>query len=200
MSHSIARSGGIESPTFAACAIAFASVSGLGTGPAARPMGSAGSSAAVAIQVDRALEQAGLARPFAARAPAVGAAGSDRAADLLEYALRALVSELDGKRPAGSVKSLLEQMRQQIGSQVLAFREACETGSRELLRQLDPEIIATDAGSSRVFFYKQCWEAFQARHDELSRGGTLFESYFDVAFQRAMRNLLKQAGQRRSDG
>ena len=102
-----------------------------------------------------------------------------------------IADELEGKRPAGSVKGLLEQMRQQIGSQVMAFREACETGSRELLRQLDPEIIAAEAANSRLFQNTNFRKIFQTRYDELSNADNIFETYFDVAFQRTMRNLLK---------
>jgi hypothetical protein len=104
-----------------------------------------------------------------------------------------MADEVEGKRPAGSVKALLEQMRQQIGIQVLAFRRACDVGARELLRQLAPGSLAAAAGKSRLFYYKECWDAFEARYEELRRADNIFETYFDVAFQREMRGLLTRA-------
>jgi hypothetical protein len=104
-----------------------------------------------------------------------------------------IADELEGKRPAGSVKGLFEQMRQQIGSQVMAFREACEAGSRELLGQLDPESIGAEAEKSRLFQNTNFRKILERRYGELINADNIFETYFDVAFQRTMRSLLKQS-------
>jgi hypothetical protein len=103
-----------------------------------------------------------------------------------------MADEMDGKRPVGSVKKLLDQMRVQIGQQVLAFRKACDAGARELLRQLDPEAIAAETGASRFFSHQKYWEALQVRYAELQRADDLFDVYFGVAFEREMRGRVKQ--------
>lgn len=84
-----------------ACAVAVGAVSGLGLGAEAYRAGIAGEPARSALQRDAALEAAGLARPFAARAPAAlgVTAGSDRATDLLRAALGQALSALDVARP-----------------------------------------------------------------------------------------------------
>ncbi|MFO0757178.1 MAG: beta-ketoacyl synthase N-terminal-like domain-containing protein [Byssovorax sp.] len=81
--------------------IAAGAVSALGLGRAAHAAGKPGEAAHVAIARDPALQAGGLARPFAARAPAdLGVAPSDdRAADLLRAALGQLLAELDRVRP-----------------------------------------------------------------------------------------------------
>ncbi len=84
-----------------ACVIALGAVSGFGLGEAAVRPGEAGEPARVAITRDPLLEAGGLARPFAARAPAdLGVAPSaDRATDLLRAALGQVIASLDGIRP-----------------------------------------------------------------------------------------------------
>jgi len=84
-----------------ACAIAIGAVSGLGLGPDAYRAGGAGEPARTAIARDPVLVEAGLARPFAARAPAdLGVApGADRATDLLRAALGQALAALDDVRP-----------------------------------------------------------------------------------------------------
>jgi 3-oxoacyl-[acyl-carrier-protein] synthase-1/3-oxoacyl-[acyl-carrier-protein] synthase II len=78
--------------------VAFGAVSALGEGAAAIDPGAPGALPRSAIRRDDELSRAGLAHPFAARA-AIEAAG-DRITRMLEKALSACASELDGLRPA----------------------------------------------------------------------------------------------------
>lgn len=84
-----------------ACAIAVGAVSGLGLGADAYRVGIEGEPARVAIARDAVLAEAGLRKPFAARAPVdLGVTpGSDRAADLLRAALAQAAAGLDAARP-----------------------------------------------------------------------------------------------------
>jgi len=77
--------------------VAFGAISALGEGRAAFRAGEAGEAAAVAIGLDAELAQAGLGRPFAARAAI--APSEDRATDLLAYALDSCAANLDVARP-----------------------------------------------------------------------------------------------------
>src|ERR1700734_4248285 len=90
------------SPAPDACAIAVGAVSALGVGAAAYAGGPPGTPPRSAIARDPALVEAGLARPFAARAPAdLGVElGPDRASDLLRAALDQVIAQLDASRPA----------------------------------------------------------------------------------------------------
>jgi len=76
---------------------AFGAVSALGEGADAVSAGDVGARARVAIARDEELVQAGLARPFAARAWPAG--GQDRAAAMLGRALTSCATELDRVRP-----------------------------------------------------------------------------------------------------
>jgi 3-oxoacyl-[acyl-carrier-protein] synthase-1/3-oxoacyl-[acyl-carrier-protein] synthase II len=84
-----------------ACVIALGAVSAFGVGRAAYHVGQAGSPAPVALARDEGLAQAGLQRPFAARAPSAlpGPAIPDRAAALLACALGQALTQLDAVRP-----------------------------------------------------------------------------------------------------
>ncbi len=93
-----------------ACAIAVGAVSALGIGVEAYHPGPVGAGARSAITRDPALAAAGLARPFAARAPAYmelrgspgelpPPPGTERAVDLLGAALAQAVAGLDVARP-----------------------------------------------------------------------------------------------------
>jgi 3-oxoacyl-[acyl-carrier-protein] synthase-1/3-oxoacyl-[acyl-carrier-protein] synthase II len=84
-----------------ACAIAVGAASGLGLGAEAYRGGAIGEPARSAIGRDPALVEAGLAKPFAARAPAdLGVPSSgDRATDLLHAALAQAIRGLDEVRP-----------------------------------------------------------------------------------------------------
>ena len=72
---------------------------GAGRGEGSRERRCRGSRAQVAIDRDDELANAGLARPFVARA-ASGDSGDNRSAWLLEKALRGCLADLDGARPA----------------------------------------------------------------------------------------------------
>jgi 3-oxoacyl-[acyl-carrier-protein] synthase II len=78
--------------------VAFGAVSALGEGSAAASAGEIGATARVVIARDEDLAEAGLARPFAARAGVAG--GDSRATALLERALAGCAAELDRVRPA----------------------------------------------------------------------------------------------------
>jgi 3-oxoacyl-[acyl-carrier-protein] synthase II len=79
--------------------VAFGAVSALGEGAAAVAAGEPGSTARLGIARDAELASAGLARPFAARA-AIPEGTTDRATTLLERALHACATSLDGAWPA----------------------------------------------------------------------------------------------------
>jgi 3-oxoacyl-[acyl-carrier-protein] synthase II len=79
---------------------AWGAVSALGEGPPAVRAGEAGAPARTAIARDEELARAGLARPFAARVPAVESARDDDAFVLLERALAGCMADLDVRRPA----------------------------------------------------------------------------------------------------
>lgn len=81
----------------AVAVIAFGAVSALGEGNAAVLAGDPGSAARVAIARDPELEQAGLARPFAARASVRGS--EERITALLGRAMNACALNLDAVRP-----------------------------------------------------------------------------------------------------
>lgn len=105
-----------------------------------------------------------------------------------------LADELEGRRPAGSADALLEQIRRQIGGQLVAFREACESGARNLLKQIAPSAIAdgtqrkakVSIGGVRPFYYRECWEAFEAQWEELKAADNIYETYFDGGFRGAL--------------
>lgn len=84
-----------------ACAIAVGACSGLGLGVDAYRGAELGAPARVAIARDPELAEAGLHRPFAARAPRdLGVSpGADRATDLLRAALAQSIAALDEVRP-----------------------------------------------------------------------------------------------------
>jgi hypothetical protein len=90
----------------------------------------------------------------------------------------------------------LERVSRRIGGQLLAFREACEAGARDLLRQIAPAAIEAEANRAasgvgrRFFFYKDCWELLLQRHEALRASDELFEVYFNGAYQSA---LLRQS-------
>ncbi|MDC0746590.1 beta-ketoacyl synthase N-terminal-like domain-containing protein [Polyangium mundeleinium] len=87
-----------------ACVIAVGAVSALGVGPSAYHAGDVGAPARVVLTRDEELARAGLARPFAARAPGslplpAGTSFEDQAATLLACALGQIVPSLDEMRP-----------------------------------------------------------------------------------------------------
>jgi 3-oxoacyl-[acyl-carrier-protein] synthase II len=86
-----------------ACVIAAGAVSPFGLGAEATPADAVGEPARVAIARDAVLEDAGLRRPFAARAPVslgdAQASSDDRATDLLLAALTQVTAALDAARP-----------------------------------------------------------------------------------------------------
>jgi 3-oxoacyl-[acyl-carrier-protein] synthase II len=77
--------------------VAHGAVSALGQGRAAASAGEPGARARVAIARDDELAQAGLSRPFVARAAGIDA--EDRSTALLATALRGCLAELDAVRP-----------------------------------------------------------------------------------------------------
>lgn len=94
---------------------------------------------------------------------------------------------------AGDAAAPLDVLKQRIGGQLVAFREACEVGARQLLRQLDPAAIEAEAAKGatailgrKLFLERECWEAYQRRHAELRDAEQLYATFFDGAFRRAL--------------
>jgi 3-oxoacyl-[acyl-carrier-protein] synthase-1/3-oxoacyl-[acyl-carrier-protein] synthase II len=79
--------------------LAAGAVSALGVGAAAFDGGGVGEHAQTAILPDAELIEAGLRKPFCARARAVAPSDRDRARELLELAVQSLVAELDERLP-----------------------------------------------------------------------------------------------------
>jgi hypothetical protein len=120
--------------------------------------------------------------------------------------VQALVADvIEGRASPEGLRDLFERMFQQIGGQLLAFREACEAGARNFLKQLSPAAIeaatakgATTVGGRRPFFYRECWEWFQQRYEELRAADHLYESYFDGAFRAALLRQGQGSGERKA--
>src|SRR5262249_11652204 len=68
-----------------------------------------------------------------------------------------------GRAESDALTDAFERIFRQIGGQLLAFREACEAGARDLLKQIGPAAIEAEAARAgtgvgrRFFFYKECW-------------------------------------------
>jgi hypothetical protein len=111
--------------------------------------------------------------------------------------VRGLVGDVvRGRAESEALTDAFERIFRQIGGQLLAFREACEAGARDLLKQLGPAAIEAEAARAgtgvgrRFFFYKECWELLVQRHETLRGSDELFETYFNGAYRGA---LLRQA-------
>jgi hypothetical protein len=111
--------------------------------------------------------------------------------------VRGLVGDVvRGRTEPDALTDAFERIFRQIGGQLLAFREACEAGARDLLKQLGPGAIEAEAARAgtgvgrRFFFHKECWELLVQRHETLRGSDELFETYFNGAYRRA---LLRQA-------
>jgi len=111
--------------------------------------------------------------------------------------VRGLVGDvIRGRAEAEALTDAFERIFRQIGGQLMAFREACEAGARDLLKQLGPAAIEAEAARAgtgvgrRFFFYKECWELLAQRHEALRGSDELFETYFNGAYRGA---LLRQA-------
>lgn len=77
------------------CAIvAFGAISALGEGGEAVAVPAVGDEPRLAVARDEVLEQAGLTRPFAARAPVASVEGTDRALTLLDHASNGCLDQL----------------------------------------------------------------------------------------------------------
>jgi hypothetical protein len=110
-----------------------------------------------------------------------------------------IADELEGRRPAGSVKALLEEIRHQVGNQILAFRKACDMGARELLRQIAPGALADSERGGGLFYHRKIWERFEARYEELRRADSIYETYFDGAWRRVLLSLKTQRAGTKDD-
>jgi hypothetical protein len=115
--------------------------------------------------------------------------------------IRAIIAdEVAGRVSPGQLEAQLEDIRHQVAGQILAFRDACEVGVQNLLRQLRPEAIEAESGKQAVtvagrrpFFHRECWEHFERRHEDLRAADNLYETYFDGAYRSALRRLAAQA-------
>jgi hypothetical protein len=102
------------------------------------------------------------------------------------------VDVVHGRADPEVLAESLELISQQIGAQLLAFREASEAGARDLLKQIAPAAIEAEASRStsgvgrRFFFYKECWDLLVQRHEALRASDELFEVYFNGAYRGAL--------------
>jgi hypothetical protein len=115
-----------------------------------------------------------------------------------------LAEELLGKAPAGTVEAMLSQLERQVGGQILAFREACDNGAQNLLRQVAPAAITAASARERVtllgrqpFYYRENWERFEKKHEELRTADNLYETYFDGAYRNALLRASRPAPERK---
>ena len=111
--------------------------------------------------------------------------------------VRGLITDVvRGRAEVDELSDAFDRIFRQIGGQLLAFREACEAGARDLLKQLGPAAIEAEAARAgtgvgrRLFFYKECWDLLAQRHEALRGSDELFETYFNGAYRGA---LLRQA-------
>src|SRR5262245_29037498 len=111
--------------------------------------------------------------------------------------VRGLVADVvRGRAESDALTDAFERIFRQIGGQLLAFREACEAGARDLLKQLGPAAIEAEAARAgtgvgrRFFFYQECWALLMQRHEALRASDELFATYFNGAYRGA---LLRQA-------
>ena len=107
-----------------------------------------------------------------------------------------MADELSGRMPSGTFEAMLGQVQHQISNQILAFREACEVGAQNLLKQVSPHAIASEvAGGSMSVLgirpLREQWERFEERYEELRRADNLFEDFFDGAFRKAVFRLTR---------
>src|SRR5262249_48030621 len=123
--------------------------------------------------------------------------GPAAAARTMAGRVRGLVGDVvRGRAESDALTDAFERIFRQIGGQLLAFREACEAGARDLLKQIGPAAIEAEAARAgtgvgrRFFFYKECWELLMQRHEALRASDELFETYFNGAYRGA---LLRQA-------
>jgi 3-oxoacyl-[acyl-carrier-protein] synthase-1/3-oxoacyl-[acyl-carrier-protein] synthase II len=148
--------------------VAFGAVSAFGEGVVAASAGEVGDPARLAIRHDEELARAGLARPFAARAPT--ARGGDHATALLEQALNSCASDLDRVRPgwrservglvigtsAGGMRAAESAFAAMASGHAVADVEAptyfgpMAVAARGLALPLDPSLLVLGACASAV--------------------------------------------------
>ncbi len=116
-----------------------------------------------------------------------------------------LARELLGKAERGSLEATLGQIERQAGALILAFREACDTGASNLLRQLSPaaiEALSAKANPSKMlgrrpFLHRENWEQFEKTYEELRTSDNLYETYFDGAFRGALHRIGRADSERK---
>jgi hypothetical protein len=136
-----------------------------------------------------------LAKAFLAAADQKGAA--EQAVARLRDSLRA---ELQGE-PGGRLAAILDEIRRNVGVELQAFRDACQNGAQELLRQFDPLLFDLQTNKRkggvrifgfRPFRFRELWQALQLRRTELVNDEDLYQTFFDGPLRRA-RVQLRQA-------
>jgi len=139
---------------------------------------------------------ADLARAF------LGTADKSRELTPAEPLRETLDAELSGRRGAGSFAALLEQIKYKIGAQLEVFSRACEEGAQHILRELEPLVLEDQAREAeqsvlgyRPFHYREAWQVFQRRYEELVSSSDLYETYFDGPLRKALFKLRKQPDQ-----
>ena len=118
-----------------AAIVAFGAVSSLGEGAAAISAGEAGALARIGIACDQELTEAGLARPFAARA-AIGQS-SERATVLLGRALLGCTSELDRAWPRWRARRVGLVLGTSSGGMRLAEQAFAAVARGEAIRDVE---------------------------------------------------------------
>jgi hypothetical protein len=130
----------------------------------------------------------------------LGAAGkAGETAIHLDRFKSTLRGELSGKSPAGSLKTLLDEIKLKVAAQLEAVPTACSDGARQILKELDPLVLQDQAGEKgvriaglRPFQHRELWETFQRRHAELMSAEDLYQTYFDGPLRRALYRLQER--------
>jgi 3-oxoacyl-[acyl-carrier-protein] synthase II len=148
--------------------VAFGAISPLGAGAAAAHAGDVGTGARAAIERDAELQEAGLLRPFAARAWPLGA--GNRVGDMLMGALKSCTAELDRVHPswrslriglvlgtsAGGMRAAEQAFATAVRGEGIADVEAptyygpMAVAARSLALRLQPSLLVLGACASGV--------------------------------------------------
>jgi hypothetical protein len=117
-----------------------------------------------------------------------------------------LVSELEGRAPAGGLATQLKALQRDIGNQILAFREGSQKGAQDLLKRLAPDVLEAQYASKqrgvllKVGYFKDLWELFSATHDELKRADDVYDEFFERPYLAALQRARRRAPERRGKG
>src|SRR5262249_19605385 len=105
---------------------------------------------------------------------------------------------LAGRSDVSALEQLLSRIGSYFGRQMQAFQDATDRGAKELLKDIAPMTIATEATNKQrgvfagVFHKNDCWDLYEAKHRSLRNADDLFEKYFAQELEAAIRRLLSQ--------